>query len=255
MVVPNEYAALQSLPEVWAITAKHFPDIIALNDPHNKPAVAWTYRELSQRLQAFAAGLQQLGITPEQCIAIFADNSPRWFIADQGSMLAGAVNAVRSAQADRQELLYILQDSGSCALIVENQQTIKTLAINPEEFPLNFIILLSDEEPDPQSPIKQLNFKQLLELGQNSPLKPVHKTASDLATLIYTSGTTGKPKGVMLSHGNLMHQVKELEAVIIPRPQDQALSILPSWHSFERSAEYFLLSRGVYLDLYEHSPL
>jgi long-chain acyl-CoA synthetase len=244
MVVPNEYAAIQSLPEVWAITTKHYPEIIALNDPHNKPATTWTYAELFQRLQAFAAGLQHLGLTPEQCIAIFADNSPRWFIADQGSMLAGAVNAVRSAQADRQELLYILQDSGSRALIVENQQTLKTLAIDPEDFPLNFIILLSDEDPDPQSAIKQLNFKQLLELGQNLLLKPINKTANDLATLIYTSGTTGKPKGVMLSHGNLMHQVRELDAVIVPHQGDHVLSILPSWHSFERSAEYFLLSRG-----------
>jgi long-chain acyl-CoA synthetase len=103
---------------------------------------------------------------------------------------------------------------------------------------------LSDEDPDPQSAIKQLNFKQLLALGQNLPLNPVAKTEADLATLIYTSGTTGQPKGVMLSHGNLMHQVRELEAVITPQPGDHVLSILPSWHSFERSAEYFLLSRG-----------
>ncbi|MEB3160719.1 MAG: long-chain fatty acid--CoA ligase [Synechocystis sp.] len=244
MVISHEYAAISSLPDVWAIAAKHFPDIVALNDPHNKPAVAWNYTELYQRLKAFAAGLQHLGVTSDQCIAIFADNSPRWFIADQGSMLAGAVNAVRSALAERQELLYILQDSGSRALIVENQQLLKTLAIDPEDYPLNFIILLSDEDPDPQSPIKQLNFKQLLELGQNNPLKAVNKTEADLATLIYTSGTTGKPKGVMLSHGNLLHQVRKLDAVIIPQPNDQVLSILPSWHSFERSAEYFLLSRG-----------
>jgi len=244
MVVPNEYAAIQSLPDVWAIATRNFPDIIALNDPHNQPAVAWTYTDLSQRLQAFAAGLQQLGVTPDQCIAIFADNSPRWFIADQGSMLAGAVNAVRSAQADRQELLYILEDSGSRALIIENQQTLKKLAIDPAVFPLNFVILLSDEDADPQSPLRQLNFNQLLELGQNSALKPVSKAETDLATLIYTSGTTGQPKGVMLSHGNLLHQVRELEAVITPQPGDRALSILPSWHSFERSAEYFLLSRG-----------
>ncbi|MEB3227059.1 MAG: long-chain fatty acid--CoA ligase [Synechocystis sp.] len=244
MVVSHEYAAIQSLPDVWAIAAKHFPDIVALNDPHNKPTVAWTYQSLYQQLQAFAAGLQHLGVTPDHCIAIFADNSPRWFLADQGSMLAGAVNAVRSALAERQELLYILQDSGSRALIVENQQTLKKLAIAPEEFPLNFIILLSDEDPNPENPIKQLNVKQLLELGENSALNPVHKTEADLATLIYTSGTTGKPKGVMLSHGNLLHQVRNLDAVITPHPNDQVLSILPSWHSFERSAEYFLLSRG-----------
>lgn len=244
MVVSPDYAAIQSLPEVWAITAKGFPDIIALNDPHNKPTVAWSYRELYQYLQAFAAGLQQLGITPDSHIAIFADNSPRWFIADQGSMMAGAVNAVRSAQAERQELLYILQDSGSSALIVENRQALNKLALDPTDYPLDFIILLSDEDPDHQSPIKQLNFPQLLDLGKNTPCQAIAKTPSDLATLIYTSGTTGQPKGVMLSHGNLLHQVRNLEAVITPEPGDRVLSILPSWHSFERSAEYFLLSQG-----------
>lgn len=219
MVVSNEYAVISSLPEVWAITAKQFAEIIALNDPHSKPTVAWTYADVYSHLQAFAAGLQQLGVSPDQCIAIFADNSPRWFIADQGSMLAGAVNAVRSAQAERQELLYILQDSGSRALIVENRQTLQTLAIDPEETPLDFIILLSDEDPDRQSSIKQVNFSQLLELGHTIPLQPVPKSEADLATLIYTSGTTGKPKGVMLSHGNLMHQVRNLDAVITPPSQ------------------------------------
>ncbi|MBD0308876.1 MAG: AMP-binding protein, partial [Microcoleus sp. T1-bin1] len=63
-------------------------------------------------------------------------------------------------------------------------------------------------------------------------------------TLLYTSGTTGKPKGVMLTHGNLLHQLNTLGTILQPEAGDGALSILPSWHAYERSVEYFLLSQG-----------
>ena len=244
MTTIPEYTNLTALSEVWAIAAKKFPDIVALHDPNSKPAVKLTYAELYQKLQQFAAGLQALGVSPDDKISLIADNSPRWFIADQGSMLAGAANAVRSAQADKNELAYIVRDSDSSTLIVENQKTLDKIRSFCDEIPLQLIILLSDETPNRDDPIKTLNFSQLMELGAKNSLQPVKKNDTDLATLIYTSGTTGQPKGAMLSHGNLLHQVKNLDAVIQPKVGDQVLSILPSWHSYERSAEYFLLSQG-----------
>jgi long-chain acyl-CoA synthetase len=244
MVVPINYDSIHCLADIWAITGDNFADIVALNDRHSDPPVVLTYAQLRDKIQTFAAGLQDLGVTPHQHLAIFADNSPRWFIADQGSMLAGAVNAVRSAQAERKELLYILEDSNSRTLIVENRQTLTKLALDKEKVDLNLIVLLSDEAVDPDSAIPQYNFAQVMARGEGKAPIPVPRQEEDLATLIYTSGTTGQPKGVMLSHGNLLHQVRELDSVIIPRSGDQVLSILPCWHSLERSAEYFLLSRG-----------
>ncbi len=244
MTTIPEYANLTALPEIWAIAAKKFPDILALHDPNSNPAVKLTYAQLYQQLEQFAAGLQALGVTPDDKISLIADNSPRWFIADQGSMLAGAANAVRSAQADKNELAYIVRDSDSSTLIVENQKTLDKIRAFCDDIPLQLIILLSDETPKLDDPIKTLNFTQLMELGANNSLQPVTKNDHDLATLIYTSGTTGQPKGAMLSHSNLLHQVKNLDAVIEPKVGDSVLSILPSWHSYERSAEYFLLSQG-----------
>jgi long-chain acyl-CoA synthetase len=89
-----------------------------------------------------------------------------------------------------------------------------------------------------------VNFSQLLDIGSNNTLIATKQSSESLATLIYTSGTTGKPKGVMLSHKNLLHQVKNLGTVVQPKKGDIALSILPTWHSYERSGEYFLLSQG-----------
>lgn len=239
-----DYSSIDSLPEIWSITAQKFGDIVALHDPHSKPEVLLTYAQLFEKIQQFAAGLQACGVKPEAKIAIFSDNSPRWFIADQGTIMAGAANAVRSSSAEREELLYILSDSDSTSLVVENLNTLKKLRPQLDELPIEFVVLLSDENPNPDETLKILNFARLLELGKQHTLTPVRQTKETLATLIYTSGTTGKPKGVMLNHGNILHQVVNLITILQPEPGDRVLSILPSWHVYERSGEYFILSRG-----------
>lgn len=239
-----DYSDVETLPEIWALVAKRCPDIIALCDPHAKPKVVFTFTQLFEKIQCFASGLQVLGVQPGNRISLISDNSPRWMIADQGIMMAGAVDAVRSSQAEREELLYIIANSGSTAVVVEDLKTFQKLRDGLNELPIELVILLSEEEPPSDEKLKVLNFNQFMQIGAQSTLKPIKRQRSDLATLIYTSGTTGKPKGVMLSYGNLMHQVNSLGAVVPPQVGDIALSILPTWHSYERSCEYFLLSQG-----------
>jgi len=241
-----DYSTAQSLPEIWSQVAPYSGKIIALDDPHQKPTVQITYQELNQQIKQFATGLQTQGIKPDVKIALFADNSPRWFIADQGTMTAGAINVVRSSQADAAELLYILTDSDSTALIVEDKKTLEKLQANLTELPIELVILLSEETVEVAG-INCLNFSQIMALGAENEFFPVSRKKEDLATLIYTSGTTGRPKGAMLSHGNFLHQVRAIGDVIQPQAGDRVLSILPSWHAYERAAEYFLLSRGCQL--------
>jgi long-chain acyl-CoA synthetase len=239
-----DYSSVNSLPEIWTIAAKEFADIVALHEPHAQPELIVTYAQLLEQLRQFAAGLQSCGVQPKAKVALFADNSARWFIADQGIIMAGAANVVRSSGADRDELLYILSDSDSTSLIVEDLKTLNKLRPKLDDLPVELVVLLADETCDRDESLKILNFKQLLALGANNPVNPVQQERQTLATLIYTSGTTGKPKGVMLSHGNLLHQVTAIRAIIQPEPGDRVLSILPSWHSYERSCEYFLLAHG-----------
>jgi long-chain acyl-CoA synthetase len=250
-----DYSSIQSLPEIWSIAAQRFGQIIALRDPHTQPEVIFTYTQLVRQIQQLAAGLQTLFDNPvikaEQesselppRIALIADNSPRWLIADQGIMIAGAANVVRSAQADSDELRYILEHSGSIALVVEDTKTLTKLRPHLDDLPIQFVILLSDEDPETEDKLKVLNFSQVMSLGSKTTLKPVQATRQTLATLMYTSGTTGKPKGVMLSHGNLLHQVTTFGIVLQPKGGDRILSILPTWHVYERTVEYFLLSQG-----------
>ena len=247
-----DYTNVESLPEIWTLAARKFGNIVALHNPHSKPEVKITYSQLSGQIQRFAAGLQTLGINMNNSetlpygerVSLIADNSPRWFIADQGIMTAGAVNAVRSAQAEREELLYIISHSGSTALVIEDLKTLNKLGESLNELPIKLVVLLSDEVPPTERNFPVVNFSQLLDIGSNNTLIATKQSSESLATLIYTSGTTGKPKGVMLSHRNLLHQVKSLGVVVQPEKGDIVLSILPTWHSYERSGEYFLLSQG-----------
>jgi long-chain acyl-CoA synthetase len=247
-----DYTNVESLPEIWPLAAREFGNIIALHNPHSQPELKITYSQLSDLIQQFAIGLQVLGINMNHSenlpygerVSLIADNSPRWFIADQGIMTTGAVNAVRSAQAEKEELLYIITHSGSTALVVEDIKTLNKLGDRLNELPIKLVVILSDEIPPTEMNFQVVNFSQLIEIGSHNTLIPVQIDTEALATLIYTSGTTGKPKGVMLSHRNLLHQVKTLGTVVQPKKGDIALSILPTWHSYERSGEYFLLSQG-----------
>ncbi|MEH2467332.1 AMP-dependent synthetase/ligase [Nostoc sp.] len=239
-----DYTNVESLPEIWSMAAQRFGDVVALRSPHAKPEVVITYTQLAEQIQLFAAGLQALGIKVGDRISLISDNSPRWFIADQGIMTAGGVDAVRSSQAEKEELLFIIANSGSTAIVVEDLKTFKKLQDRLQYLPIQVVILLSDEAPPTDETLKVLNFAQLIEIGVNHNFVPVKQNRNALATLIYTSGTTGKPKGVMLSYNNLMHQVTTFGTVLQPNVGDIVLSILPSWHSYERTVEYYLLSQG-----------
>lgn len=234
-----------TLISVWERSSWVYADRIALYSPHSSPAVKLTYGRLYKLILDFAGGLQTLGLEPGDRIAIIADNSPQWLIADQGSLFAGLINVPRSATASLPELEYILQHSGSRTVIVQDVKTWRRLREGILNLQISRVILLSNEIQE-----GCISFEALLQQGQGRYVQP-NLTRAHLATLMYTSGTTGRPKGVMLTHGNLMHQVENLDVVLQPHAGERALSILPPWHCYERSCEYFLLSKGctiVYTD-------
>ena len=266
----QDYVQVQSLPEMWAIAARKFTNTIAVCDPHREPIVQMTYGELHSQMQQFAAGLQHLGIVPEPAaayptrVALFSDNQPRWLVADQGIMLAGAIDVVRSAQADLTELDYILRHSGAVALVVEDAALLKKLRSTLQDLALKFVILLSDERLPEDPEFKIYTFSDVLALATDAKLIPHGFTSDSLATLMYTSGTSGTPKGVMLTHGNLMYEVNMASGVLLVNEGDRVMSILPIWHTYERTFEYFIFSRGctqfytniryVKKDLKDHQP-
>ncbi len=237
-----------SIPEVWAIAADRFADIVAVKDPHNYK-LELTYRQLHREILRVATGLQVLGLEPGQHVALIADNSPRWLMADQGIMAAGAVDVVRGSQADTQELAFILAHSDAVALVVQDLDLLKRLTgtltdLSASGQVLRWVMLLSDETAPADFPLPVLNFPALLAKAEGQTYRPAPRRREDLATLMYTSGTSGMPKGAMLSHGNLLSQVEGAAAVVHIAPGEKVLSILPIWHAYERSFEYFTFAQG-----------
>ena len=245
----HDWSALQGLDQLWPELERQYGDAVALVAPHDsEDKQTVSFSALRQRIDQAAAGFAALGLGCGEVVALFAENGPRWLVADQGLMRCGAANAVRGSSAPVEELRYILADSGSVGLVVESAALLDRLALDAEARQrLRFVVLLEGEAPAAPGPanLPCLSWASFMAQGAAAPLPAAPSgDAGRLATLLYTSGTTGEPKGVPLSHGNLLHQVRSLGALVDPKPGDEVLSVLPIWHAYERSVEYFLLSCG-----------
>ena len=245
----HDWSALQGLDQLWPELERQYGDAVALVAPHDtEDKETVSFSALRQRIDQAAAGFAALGLGGGEVVALFAENGPRWLVADQGLMRCGAADAVRGSSAPVEELRYILADSGSVGLVVESAALLARLGLDGEACQrLRFVVLLEGEAPAAPGPanLPCLSWASFMAQGAAATL-PAAPSGGEgrLATLLYTSGTTGEPKGVPLSHGNLLHQVRSLGALVDPKPGDEVLSVLPIWHAYERSVEYFLLSCG-----------
>jgi long-chain acyl-CoA synthetase len=217
-----------------------------------------TYAELYQSVREFGTGLISVGLAPGKHVAIIAENNSRWLISDLAVLGCGGVDVPLSGRLSDQELESILSHSDCEMAVVENQTVLSRLLFLRRRLPMLRKVVVFDlvgPKPRGDSEFGRLLIyswedilgrgKSRIERGERRfDLRAAGVSSADLATLLYTSGTIGSPKGVMLTHGNIMHNVVSVQANISPAPGTTWLSVLPVWHSFERTVEYCSLSFG-----------
>lgn len=187
-------------------------------------------------------GLLAKGIEKGDRVAIMSGNRPEWNFIDFACNQLGIATVPLYPTLSNQDLIYILNDAGAKMLFVSNEELSKkadhALKENNQDLPL---YTFDDIEG-------RASYKEVLELGkqQQTDLQPLRDDVQfeDLLTLIYTSGTTGKPKGVFLTHKNLISNVEACFHLVTPEYK-KALSFLPLCHIFERMVVYLYFSKGV----------
>lgn len=254
-------AEWKAVPDIWRSSAEKYGDRIALMDPYHDPPTKITYKQLEQEILDFAEGLRVVGVKPDEKLALFADNSCRWLVADQGIMATGAINVVRGSRSSVEELLQIYNHSESVALAVDGPELFNRMAETfCSQADIRFVILLWGDisclATEVVEGIPVFSYEEVLDLGRenrrvlldslNTKQRYIYEpiTSDAIATLVYTSGTTGNPKGVMLTHENLLHQIRSLWDIVPAEPGDRFLSMLPPWHAYERACEYFIFAHG-----------
>ncbi len=205
-----------------------------------------SYVDLRTKVELFAFGLAALGVKRGDRVAIISENRPEWVISDQAIVALGAVDVPLYPTMTAKQFEYVFNDAGVKVAIVSNQfQLNKVMRIYPDVKSLEKVILMAEKGPIPEP--DTLSFSAVTEMGEKARQEDpdLLKTClrmvkpEDLLTLIYTSGTTGNPKGVMLTHNNLVTNVISSAIVIEFGPSDTLLSFLPLSHSFERMAGYY----------------
>ena len=202
--------------------------------------------EIRSIVKKLAFGFQSIGIEKGSNVALLSNNSPRWAMGDYGILCSGAATVSVYPTLIPSQVEYILNDSDSKVALVENQEQLKKINEIWNNCPqLSYVIVL--DESDASNDDRIINFQNFLKMGdsfeqesQNS-FEDLIETINpdDLLTLIYTSGTTGDPKGVMLSHGNMMSNVEGISKLITFDDTEKFLSFLPLSHSFERMGGHF----------------
>ncbi len=210
-----------------------------------------SYSKLFEDVLLLSRAFAEKGIRKGDRVMFLSDNRYGWMVTDLAIMSLGAITVPRGSDTPSQELNFIITNSNCSHLIVEtpellehHKESLKSISGLKNVFVMAgpalhslFGRIFSYQDLLKSRTYSEQDVKQFIVRGNDIK-------SSDQLTIIYTSGTTGMPKGVSLTHANIMHNVGCIPGLINLDSSDRWLSILPSWHIFERTAEYVALSGG-----------
>src|ERR1041384_7036397 len=240
-----------TLVDVFNRVARKHKRPDTLNYKSNGCWVSIASEEMLQRVKYIAAGLHALGVRRGDRVALLSDSRVEWTLTGAGSIFAGTIDVPIYPTLTPPQVRYILNDSGASVLFLANHEKFVELKDALGECPTIKHVIFFDS--DGVTSAEGLALAQLEEQGRELQQREpgyVERIAGqigpdDLATIIYTSGTTGEPKGVMLTHSNLVSNLIDSSGHLSFGEQDTALSVLPLSHVFERQAMNMYLYRGI----------
>jgi long-chain acyl-CoA synthetase len=255
---PVACESIQNLPALLFEQAAARPDAPLLWARRDKTWQPLTRREVAEQVRALAAGLRGLGLDPGERVVLVAENRPEFLIADLAVMTAGGVTVPAYTTNTEADHVHVLDDSEAAIAIASTADLAKRLlpAAARCETCRHAVTIEPVTGHEHETPVLHL-WAEVLDQGRaklaaagngSGPFGP-EPGRDDLATLIYTSGTGGLPKGVMLTHGNILANCASihplLDEVGVAADQEVFLSFLPLSHAYERTAgQFFPLTIG-----------
>jgi long-subunit acyl-CoA synthetase (AMP-forming) len=224
-----------TVTEAFRRTAANHPEIVAVRTPDDSVSLTWS--QLLRRVEDVAGGLAKLGVGRGDTVAIMLGNRPEFHIVDLATAMLGATPFSIYLTYPPAEIQYLIRDAAAKVAVVE-QAYARPLLEACEDLPgLEHVIMVDGDAPE--------NTVSLSDVEASNPgFDPDDALdgvgPDDVVTLIYTSGTTGPPKGVQLSHHNIMAGAHAVEEVIRFDPGAKVISWLPAAHIAERMAHHYI---------------
>ena len=235
---------LKTLDQFVPARAKIAPHTEALRQ-FDRRSNSWeriSYRDLDERIQQWRKAFCKLGLQHGDRVAILLPNGVDAICCDQAVLANGCVPVPLHAIDTAGSSAFIIADSQASVLVTNRQSRWDAIYLTHTVMPnLRHVIFTEESSPESrQDGVQQWDLESWLATGHGVTELPAAPNEEDLAAIVYTSGTTGRPKGVMLTHKNVVSNVINTLKTVSPRPGDVFLSFLPLSHTFERMAGYYL---------------
>ena len=234
-------AAAGTLDGLFRERVKRTPDLVAYkayNDQHRNWR-DYTWAQIDRQVARWQTALERDGLQPGDRVAVMLRNSPEWVIFDQAALGLGLVVVPLYTQDRPDNVAYILNNAGCKVLLIEGDEQWQSLRDVAGELK-GVLRFLTVNAPQTASGDERLKWIGEWLPGDSGATRHLARPGNTLATIVYTSGTTGRPKGVMLSHDNILSNTASALTVLATGHDDIFMSFLPLSHTFERTCGYYL---------------
>jgi long-chain acyl-CoA synthetase len=224
-----------TITEAFEHTVHRVPARVAVRTKGGDEVLTWA--QLRDRADALAAGLRRLGVAKGDSVALMLGNRPEFHVADLAVMTLGATPFSIYQTYAPEQIQYVVSDADARVAIIEGQYLDRFRAARKELPGLETLIVVDEADGDDMVPLADV---ENADAGFDGAAARNAVEPEDVLTLIYTSGTTGPPKGVQITHHNMMAAVKTIDDIIQFPDGGRVISWLPAAHIAERAAHHYI---------------